>query len=91
MILEQKQQNRISRLWIGLILGLVILLLATGTLYVLKNSAGGKPILIVDRQTIDYGDVKLGTPEVFSIVVTNRGADVLRFTESPYIEVLEGC
>jgi len=55
------------------------------------DSGGGTPALAVDQQQIDFGDVKLDTNLTFSINVTNTGDGTLRFTEVPYIEVLEGC
>jgi hypothetical protein len=55
------------------------------------DSGGGTPALAVDKQTIDYGDVKLATNLTFEIKVTNTGDGTLRFNEKPYIEVREGC
>lgn len=55
------------------------------------DSGGGTPALAVDKQTIDYGDVKLATNLTFEIKVTNNGNGTLRFKEKPYIEVREGC
>ncbi len=70
----------------------VVLLIAAGMIYLLQARVnGGAPSIAVDKQTIDYGDVKLNTDLSFEIKVTNRGTGVLRFKEKPYIEVLEGC
>ncbi len=55
------------------------------------GGAGGTPQIAVDKQKIDYGYVKYGNDESFTIKVTNAGDGVLRFKEKPYIEVLEGC
>ena len=55
------------------------------------DSGGGTPALVIDKQTIDYGDVKLATNLTFEIKVTNNGDGTLRFKEEPYIEVREGC
>jgi hypothetical protein len=55
------------------------------------DTGGGTPALAVDKQTIDYGDVKLATDLTFEIKVTNTGDGTLRFKEEPYIEVREGC
>jgi hypothetical protein len=49
------------------------------------------PMLKVDQERIDYGDVKFNTPKTFTITVTNIGDKELRFTKEPYIKVLEGC
>ncbi len=51
----------------------------------------GQPRLKVDREVIDYGDVKLNTNLTFTITLTNVGDKTLRITETPYIEVREGC
>ena len=56
-----------------------------------NNNGSGTPVIAADPQKIDYGYVKLGTDETFSIKVTNNGDGILRFTDKPYIEVLEGC
>lgn len=55
------------------------------------GDAGGTPKIAADPQKIDYGYVKFGNEESFTIKVTNTGAGVLQFKEQPYIEVLEGC
>ena len=44
-----------------------------------------------NSRQIDYGYVKFGETRTFEIKVTNTGDGSLRFTEKPYIEVLEGC
>lgn len=56
-----------------------------------SDSGSGTPVLTVDQQTIDYGDVKLNTNLTFEIKVTNTGDGTLRFNKEPYVEVLEGC
>lgn len=72
-------------------LGLVLIIAAAFILLIQNYGAGGSPILKVDKQTIEYGDVKLDTELTFEFNVTNSGDGVLRFKEQPYIEVLEGC
>jgi hypothetical protein len=72
------------------------LLVAAMVLYTGRNRdsaayGDGTPILKVDQERIDYGDVKFNTPKTFTITVTNIGDEVLRFTKEPYIKVLEGC
>jgi hypothetical protein len=37
------------------------------------------------------GYIKLGEFRTINIKVTNTGDGVLRFTEDPYLEVVEGC
>ena len=51
----------------------------------------GAPAISVEPQRIDMGEVKLGTPVKASFVVTNIGDQALKFTEAPYIELVEGC
>ncbi|HJW91824.1 MAG TPA: hypothetical protein VJ436_14400 [Anaerolineales bacterium] len=51
----------------------------------------GNPSLKVDRDKVDFGDVKLGVPINVSFELTNVGDKTLRLSEKPYIEVLEGC
>ncbi len=71
-----------------LLLAVTVLLFAEGGN---QNGGGGTPAISVDKGLIDYGYVKLDTDLTFSIVVTNSGDGVLRFTEAPYIEIKEGC
>ncbi len=51
----------------------------------------GQPSLKVDQELIDYGDVKLNTNLTFTLTLTNVGDKTLRISETPYIEVREGC
>lgn len=51
----------------------------------------GRPAVKVDQELIDYGYVKLNRNLTFEIKVTNVGDQTLRFSETPYVEVLEGC
>ncbi len=52
----------------------------------------GAPKIKVEQDVYDYGTVKLGGVPIRTVVrVTNVGDETLRFTEAPYIEVLEGC
>jgi hypothetical protein len=54
-------------------------------------SASGIPKLLVDKEKINFGDVKLNEEKTFSIKVTNDGDSDLKFTEKPKIKVVEGC
>jgi len=56
-----------------------------------QEPGGGTPVLAVDQQAIDFGDVKFNVQKTFTIKVTNTGDGTLRFKEAPYIQVLEGC
>lgn len=80
---------------IALISGAVILLGAVVIFSLQPGSndqaADGTPAIAVDQERIDYGDVKLDTPLTFKIKVTNTGDGELRFSQEPFIEVIEGC
>ena len=69
-----------------------ILLIVAAFLFARQGGDGdGTPSITVDQQKIDYGDVKFNVEKTFAIKITNTGDGVLRFTEDPYIEILEGC
>ena len=51
----------------------------------------GAPALQVDKEKVAFGDVKLGQTVEAKFEVTNVGDQPLRFTQKPYIEVIEGC
>ena len=53
--------------------------------------AHGAPKLKVDRDAVDFGNVKLGQTVQVSFEVTNVGDQALRFTEAPYVEVAVVC
>ena len=70
------------------------LLLAAGIIFGLQNiggDKGGTPVLVVDQEVIEYGDVRFIEELTFAIKVTNTGDGTLRFKEQPYIEVRDGC
>jgi hypothetical protein len=87
---KQKQRNQFP--WVFIVLGGGLLLLAA---FLFANrgagGGGGTPSIAVDQNKIDYGYVKFGENRQFSLKVTNSGDGTLRFSEKPYIEVLEGC
>ena len=51
----------------------------------------GKPSLKVDKEKVDPGDISLRQTVKVSFQVANAGDQQLRFSEKPYIEVVEGC
>ncbi len=53
--------------------------------------ASGGPALQVDKEKIDFGSVALGNTVEAKFEVTNVGDQPLRFTQKPYVEVIEGC
>ena len=86
----RKQKQRKNFPWLFVALGGGLLLLAA-LLFANQGGGGGTPSIMVDQQSIDYGDVKFGVNKTFAIKITNTGDGTLRFKEEPYIEVLEGC
>ena len=76
--------------------GLILILSAVFLSGLGREKAGieitGAPKIKVDQEFYDYGVVKLGGVPIRTVVqVTNVGDQTLRFSEAPYIEVLEGC
>ena len=49
------------------------------------------PYLTADRDTIDLGKVQLGKSVQAQFELANDGDQPLRFTQKPYIEVVQGC
>ncbi len=89
---KRKQQNQSRNFpWLFIALGGVLLVVVAVLFANRSGGDDGTPVLRVDQDVIDYGEVKLDTPLTFSVVVTNAGDGVLRFEEDPYIEVREGC
>jgi hypothetical protein len=75
------------------------LLLVTGAIFAITRPSQpkapievtGAPSLKVDQEEINLKDVKLGQTVEVSFQLTNVGDKALRFSEAPYIEVMEGC
>lgn len=88
---RRRQQKKAMSPLIMLVGGGALLILAALVLVFGNRGGGGNPILAVDQEVIDYGDVKLDTNLTFAVKVTNTGGGTLRFREEPYIEVREGC
>ena len=53
--------------------------------------ATGTPKLKVDKDKVDLGDVPLGQTVEVTFNIANTGDKQLRFTETPYVELVEGC
>jgi hypothetical protein len=76
-----------------------VALLGLTVVLALRNSAAprttpqaaGAPRLKVDRERVDLGSVRLGQTVAVSFELTNVGDQPLRFTEAPFVEVVEGC
>src|SRR5262245_40288405 len=87
--------------WIWLGLGGVILaaagLVALAAWQGGKTSAAftpeatGRAKLKADQQQVDLGNVRLGQTVAVAFELTNVGDKPLRFTDQPYVEVVEGC
>jgi len=89
---KHKRQNQKPRFpWVIAAIGGVLLVAAAFLFANQSGDGGGTPSIAVDQQLIDYGDVKFNEEKTFAIKITNTGDGVLRFTEDPYIEILEGC
>ena len=89
-----KQKRTKSVPWLFVALGAGLLIVAAAIFFANRNggdTGGGTPVVSVDQNKIDYGYVKFGENRQFSLKVTNSGDGTLRFSEKPYIEVLEGC
>ena len=88
---HRRQKQKKSFPWPLVAIGGVLLILAAFFFANQGGGGGGTPSIAVDRQKIDYGDVKFNVEKTFAIKITNNGDGALRFKEKPYIEVLEGC
>ncbi len=51
----------------------------------------GAPSLKVNQDKVDLGKVKLGQTVDVKFTLTNVGDKTLRFSKTPFVEVLEGC
>lgn len=56
-----------------------------------QPQVSGAPAITVQPADIDLGDVKLGTPVETTFTISNVGDEALQFSETPYIELVEGC
>ena len=96
-----KRKQRTNAKPLPLLLALAgVLLIATAVLSLGRGrdkpanfspEVAGAPSLKTDRETVDLGDVKLGQTVQVEYRLTNVGDELLRFTQEPYIEVVEGC
>ena len=99
---KHRRQRRFPIFWVLAIGGLLLvagaILLSRpggtsggGTATLAPIQVQGQAAIRVDRQEINFGDVKLNVQKTFTITVTNVGDKPLRFAQAPYIEVVEGC
>lgn len=93
---KPKAKDSLLPLWlvlggIGLILFAAWAISSSSTATKANVEVKGASRLKVEKDKIDHGEVKLGTPIRDSVRVTNVGDKPLTFTQAPYIEVKEGC
>jgi hypothetical protein len=74
-----QKRKRIQRTWLFLTLGGIFLI---GLAFLVFRG---------NQNTGTLADVKLGQPVKVSFIITNVGDQPLRFSEQPYVEVVEGC
>ena len=94
-----QKHRRAQRNWLILTLGGVFLIGATFLLLrggqnsqtLASVSVHGAASLEADQEQIDLGDQTLGNTVQVSFHLTNVGDQPLRFSEQPYVEVVEGC
>lgn len=93
----KKQAKKSFPIWL-ILSGIGLILIAVWALTSRNNAAKadievtGAPSIKVEQKVYDYDEVKLGLAPIRTVVkVTNVGDQTLEFTETPYIEVLEGC
>lgn len=94
--LRLRKQRKLWPLLISIGVGLVLIFTAILAINKPRQPAvaievKGSPGLKVDKEKVDLGDVKLGQSVKVSFRLMNVGDQTLRFTQTPYIEVLEGC
>jgi cell division septal protein FtsQ len=99
---SKKTQNRKAPSNLPLYAALAGVLLIALALFVLWKSGQpsqaivpvevqGQPSLKVDRDRLDFGDVKLGQTVTATFTLSNVGDETLQITGAPTIQVLEGC
>lgn len=54
-------------------------------------SAEEGPRLQVDKELVDFGEVKMSVLVETSFTLTNTGSSTLQFTQRPYISAVVGC
>jgi hypothetical protein len=94
-----RKHRRAQRTWLFLALGGA--LLVGLAFFIFRGSQNSQPMaaievndaasLKVDKEQVDLGDVQLGQTVKVSFRLTNVGDQPLRFSEKPFIEVVEGC
>lgn len=52
---------------------------------------GTGPRVTVDREKLDFGNVKMNTPVTAAFKVRNQGSEPLQILGQPQVRVVEGC
>jgi cbb3-type cytochrome oxidase subunit 3 len=100
--LKQKKSLRHGRKkerWPAILLLAGGLLLIAGVFFAFRKPSQSKaavevtgmPSLKVNQDKVDLGNVKLGQTVDVKFTITNVGDKTLRFSKTPYVEVVEGC
>jgi len=92
------RHHRKKQTWLVLLLAGGLLLVIGAILAFNKSpqptvpiEVNGAPSLKVDQEKVDLGNVKLGQTVQVKFTLTNVGDQNLRFSKTPYVEVVEGC
>lgn len=96
-VVAQKKQR--APIWLWAIIAAGVALIAFVVIDAASRNATpppaplvkGGPALQVDKENVDFGNVALGQTVEAKFEVTNVGDQPLRFTQKPYVEVVEGC
>lgn len=89
--------RRTPWLWVGLmavgVMALIIVAFALLRDGSNPSAAGGHsgPIVAVEKEVFDYGDVKVGTPIETIFRVRNAGNQTLKIAGDPQVELVQGC
>lgn len=84
-------------LWVGLItVGVIALVIAGFGLWRRGSGAapageGSGPVVAVEQDLFDYGDVKVDTPIETLFRLRNAGDQPLKIAGNPEVELVEGC
>jgi hypothetical protein len=90
-------KSKSSKLPLLLVLGGALILITAAFLAFQEKpapytpEATGGPSLKTDKEKVDLGDVKLGSPVQVSFELKNTGDQPLQFSKDPYVEVKQGC
>lgn len=93
------QQKPKTPIWLWGLIAAGVALIAFVVIQAISNGSNpavaplvtGGPALQVDKENVDFGNVTLGQTVEAKFEVANVGDQPLRFTQRPYIEVIEGC